>query len=51
MSLSNAAMAVTPSYDRDVDCPAGSASSTCNSMGNGYAGDRGFLKRFLTDGL
>ena len=39
------------SYDRDVDCPAGSASSTCNSMGNGYAGDRGYLKRFLIDGL
>jgi chitinase len=39
------------SYDRDVDCPAGSASSTCSSMGNGYAGDRGYLKRFLADGL
>jgi chitinase len=33
------------SYDRDVDCPAGSASPTCNSMGG--AGTRGFLKKFL----
>ena len=39
------------SYDRDVDCGAGSASATCNSMGNGYAGPHGFLKRFLGDGL
>ncbi|HEY8089307.1 MAG TPA: glycosyl hydrolase, partial [Polyangiaceae bacterium] len=39
------------SYDRDVDCGAGSASATCNSMGNGYAGPHGFLKRFLSDGL
>ena len=39
------------SYDRDVDCAAGSASPTCNSMGNGYAGPYGFLKRFLGDGL
>jgi chitinase len=39
------------SYDRDVDCPAGSASSTCSSMGNAYAGDRGYLERFLLDGL
>ena len=37
------------SYDRDVDCPAGSASPTCNSIGN--AGTRGYLKRFLGDGL
>jgi chitinase len=37
------------SYDRDVDCPAGSASPTCNSLGN--AGTRGFLKKFLGDGL
>jgi hypothetical protein len=37
------------SYDRDVDCPPGSASATCNSIGN--AGTRGFLKRFLSDGL
>jgi hypothetical protein len=39
------------SYDRDVDCAAGSASATCSSMGNGYAGPHGFLKRFLGDGL
>jgi hypothetical protein len=37
------------SYDRDVDCPAGSASPTCNSMGT--AGTRGFLRKFLGDGL
>jgi hypothetical protein len=37
------------SYDRDVDCPAGSASPTCNSLGN--AGTLGFLKKFLGDGL
>src|SRR6185312_7414133 len=37
------------SYDRDVDCPAGSASPTCNSIGN--AGTRGYLKRFLAAGL
>jgi hypothetical protein len=37
------------SYDRDVDCPPGSASATCNSIGN--AGTRGYLKRFLGDGL
>ena len=29
----------------------GSASPTCNSMGAGYAGVDGFLKRFLGDGL
>ncbi len=39
------------SYDRDVDCAAGSASATCNSMGSGYAGANGFLKRFLAHGL
>jgi chitinase len=36
------------SYDRDVDCPAGAASATCNSMGVGYAGARGYLKRLLS---
>ena len=39
------------SYDRDVDCAVGSASATCNSMGVGYAGAHGYLKRFLGDGL
>jgi hypothetical protein len=39
------------SYDRDVDCAAGAASATCNSMGAGYAGPHGYLKRFLEDGL
>ena len=39
------------SYDRDVDCAQGSASATCNSMGNGYAGPHGYLKRFLSNGL
>ncbi len=39
------------SYDRDTDCPSGTASSTCNSMGNGYAGNYGYLARFLADGL
>ena len=37
------------SYDRDVDCAAGYASPTCNSMGG--AGTRGFLAKFLGDGL
>ncbi len=37
------------SYDRDVDCPAGSASPTCNSLGG--AGTRGFLSRFIGDGM
>jgi len=37
------------SYDRDNDCPAGSASPTCNSLGN--AGTRGFLTRFMADGM
>jgi hypothetical protein len=39
------------SYDRDTDCAQGSASATCNSMGSGYAGANGFLKRFIGDGL
>ena len=39
------------SYDRDADCPVGSASATCSSMGSGYAGDRGYLRRFISDGL
>ena len=39
------------SYDRDVDCAQGSASPTCNSMGNGYAGVHGYLRRFLGAGL
>ena len=39
------------SYDRDTDCGAGSASPTCNSMGSGYSGAHGFLKRFLAGGL
>jgi hypothetical protein len=33
------------SYDRDVDCEPGPASSTCNSLGG--AGAYGFLKRFV----
>ena len=37
------------SYDRDTDCPPGSASPTCNSLGG--VGAHGFLKRFLADGL
>jgi chitinase len=39
------------SYDRDTDSPAGSASPTGNSMGSGYAGVNGFLKRFASNGL
>jgi hypothetical protein len=39
------------SYDRDVDCAAGSASATCSSMGTSYAGAHGFLKTFLSAGL
>jgi hypothetical protein len=35
------------SLDRDVDCPAGSASSTCNSYGQ--AGTWGFTNRFAKD--
>jgi hypothetical protein len=37
------------SYDRDTDCPPGSASPTCNSLGG--VGAHGFLRRFLADGL
>jgi chitinase len=37
------------SLDRDVDCPAGAASATCNSLGT--AGTYGFLSRFLAAGL
>jgi len=37
------------SYDRDVDCAPGSASSTCNTLGT--AGTLGFLKGFLSAGL
>jgi hypothetical protein len=37
------------SYDRDVDCPAGSASPTCNSLGG--VGAHGFLARFITAGM
>jgi hypothetical protein len=39
------------SYDRDTDCAQGSASATCNTMGNGYAGAHGYLKAFLGAGL
>ena len=35
------------SLDRDVDCPAGSASATCNSYGS--AGTWGFTNRFISD--
>ena len=37
------------SYDRDIDCPKGPASPTCNSLGG--IGPHGFLKRFLANGL
>jgi hypothetical protein len=37
------------SYDRDVDCPMGSASPTCNSLGD--AGTHGFLSRFIANGM
>jgi len=37
------------SYDRDIDCPQGPASDTCNSLGG--IGAHGFLRRFLADGL
>jgi hypothetical protein len=37
------------SYDRDVDCPPGSASPVCNSLGG--AGPHGFLHRFQSAGL
>jgi hypothetical protein len=33
------------SYDRDVDCPPGPASATCNSLGG--AGAHSFLRRFV----
>jgi hypothetical protein len=36
------------SYDRDVDCPIGPASPTCNSLGG--VGAHGFLRRFLAAG-
>jgi hypothetical protein len=39
------------SYDRDVDCGQGFASSSCNSMGTGYSGPRGYLSRLIRDGL
>jgi hypothetical protein len=37
------------SYDRDIDCGAGPASATCNSIGG--AGAHGFLHRFQAAGL
>jgi chitinase len=37
------------SYDRDVDCPPGYASPTCNSIGG--TGPHGYLKRFQAAGL
>jgi hypothetical protein len=37
------------SYDRDLDCPPGSASPICNSLGG--VGAHGFLRRFMNDGL
>jgi hypothetical protein len=37
------------SYDRDVDCPPGASSSTCNSIGS--VGPYGYFKRFAADGL
>jgi chitinase len=39
------------SYDRDIDCALGYASPTCNSMGAGYAGPHGYLKRFSNNGV
>jgi chitinase len=50
------------SYDRDTDCSVaaggaapdcstGSASPTRSSMGSGYGGPHGYMKRFLGDGL
>jgi hypothetical protein len=38
-----------PSYDRDIDCPAGPALPVGNSIGG--AGPHGFLERFLGAGL
>jgi chitinase len=37
------------SFDRDIDCPRGPASPTCNSLGG--VGPHGFLRRFLANGL
>jgi hypothetical protein len=37
------------SYDRDIDCPPGSASPTCNSLGG--VGAHGFLARFIANGM
>lgn len=37
------------SYDRDIDCPPGPASPTCNSIGG--IGPHGFLARFIADGM
>lgn len=37
------------SYDRDTDCPIGSASPTCNSLGG--IGTHGFLAHFLAAGM
>jgi hypothetical protein len=37
------------SYDRDIDCPAGAASATCNTLGG--AGTHGFLHKFHSAGL
>ena len=37
------------SYDRDVDCAPGAAAPTCNGLGS--AGTRGFLARFIADGM
>ncbi len=37
-------------YDRDVDCPVGSASPICNSLGDA-GGTHGFLRRFQAAGL
>ena len=37
------------SFDRDVDCPPGAPSPTCNNYGS--AGTLGFTKRFLSHGL
>ncbi len=39
------------SYDRDTDGPVGSTTRVNNSMGMGYAGPHGYMKRFITDGL
>lgn len=37
------------SYDRDIDCPPGPASPTCNSIGG--IGPHGFLARFIANGM